>query len=691
MKDAKTDPQGFFRDYLNRCDFELNAFNNIIQEGTNTAVSGHVESRTRKADITEALRFRIHDPLWMLSRQWQMGEFRGNDAGTAMSVRCQVASTPISWYGMGQNATTKVTGLNNETPLEPVVEQINREITPLVRVESATYFCSLLASRGIPKDRVDRIIQRLREKYPLKNVTAEKRSSLEDEDVRTFTASRNTRLLKFARAFSAKAFDGYALYVDLSANKLAGGNDIISDIMKEFKAARKDYLVWFNDRYLPKGGKNVSAWNVQELGYHFTADNSIAKYTSGDYVGGRVSWYSFDVASMKETNSVLAQKNYKRKDVERRTIDSLPVLASYPGAPNKRLWEFENRDVFMGNSKDMQAKGNVAFMQYATMYGNDWMMCPLKTEIGQYIEVERVDVYDTFGIKTEIVKRAGTDDKGVTSFGQRWQMFTNTPYNLNVYNGMQKEAQDRYANGLLFPPSLVRTLEGEPLEEVSLLRDEMANMVWGVETRIADGCGSSLDANLLASEVGQYLEDEYDRQVEEVRTALTVKKKEQTRRIVAGGKKLSETEEVTEVKSGYESDYKYSLMNTVPLNWIPFVPQHLKTKEERAKYDGFQGGRETILRRGKMPYFFKEYLPVRPLSSILQVEKVKKSDGTDGEKPFFINEEQVQGVGTVIRKNCQRSRWLDGRTFTWMGYSKQIKHTQGVSGLEFDNLLEPTR
>ena len=263
MKDAKTDPQGFFRDYLNRCDFELNAFNNIIQEGTNTAVSGHVESRTRKADITEALRFRIHDPLWMLSRQWQMGEFRGNDAGTAMSVRCQVASTPISWYGMGQNATTKVTGLNNETPLEPVVEQINREITPLVRVESATYFCSLLASRGIPKDRVDRIIQRLREKYPLKNVTAEKRSSLEDEDVRTFTASRNTRLLKFARAFSAKAFDGYALYVDLSANKLAGGNDIISDIMKEFKAARKDYLVWFNDRYLPKGGKNVSEIHVR--------------------------------------------------------------------------------------------------------------------------------------------------------------------------------------------------------------------------------------------------------------------------------------------------------------------------------------------------------------------------------------------------------------------------------------------
>ena len=152
---------------------------------------------------------------------------------------------------------------------------------------------------------------------------------------------------------------------------------------------------------------------------------------------------------------------------------------------------------------------------------------------------------------------------------------------------------------------------------------------------------------------------------------------------------------VTEVESGYKSDYKYSLMNTVPLNWIPFVPQHLNSEEERAKYKGFQGGRETILRRGKMPYFFDgAYRAVRPLSSILAVvkdETRKNPDGSPMEVPMFINEEQVQGVGTVIRKNCQRSRWLKGQTFTWMGYSKEIKHTQGVSGLEFDNLLEPTR
>ena len=28
-----------------------------------------------------ALRAEVRDPLWMLTRQWQMGEFQGDDAG----------------------------------------------------------------------------------------------------------------------------------------------------------------------------------------------------------------------------------------------------------------------------------------------------------------------------------------------------------------------------------------------------------------------------------------------------------------------------------------------------------------------------------------------------------------------------------------------------------------------------------
>ena len=63
----------------------------------------------------------------------------------------------------------------------------------------------------------------------------------------------------------------------------------------------------------------------------------------------------------------------------------------------------------------------------------------------------------------------------------------------------------------------------------------------------------------------------------------------------------------------------------------------------------------------------------------------------EGEVPLFIDEEQVQGVGTQVVKSCQRARWVGGKTYTWMGYSKELKYTQGNSGLEFDTLKEPTR
>jgi hypothetical protein len=36
---------------------------------------------------------------------------------------------------------------------------------------------------------------------------------------------------------------------------------------------------------------------------------------------------------------------------------------------------------------------------------------------------------------------------------------------------------------LLVPPATSRTLDSEPLEQTELARDEVANMVWAVESR----------------------------------------------------------------------------------------------------------------------------------------------------------------------------------------------------------------
>src|SRR5439155_1272445 len=48
-----------------------------------------LEARPRTLDFTRNLSAEIRDPLWMLTRQWQFGEFEGEDA--ASPVTCRIA------------------------------------------------------------------------------------------------------------------------------------------------------------------------------------------------------------------------------------------------------------------------------------------------------------------------------------------------------------------------------------------------------------------------------------------------------------------------------------------------------------------------------------------------------------------------------------------------------------------------
>ena len=46
-----------------------------------------LESRTRSEDMRSNLQAQIHDPVWQLARQWQFGEFHGEDAGSPVTAR----------------------------------------------------------------------------------------------------------------------------------------------------------------------------------------------------------------------------------------------------------------------------------------------------------------------------------------------------------------------------------------------------------------------------------------------------------------------------------------------------------------------------------------------------------------------------------------------------------------------------
>lgn len=106
-----------------------------------TSQSTRLETRTRDGNITDSLRFRVHDALWLLTRQWQLGEFKGNDAGTAVAVKCSACQTKMS-------NPVKDGGDTGEDlcqyPIEPQIEELRHDMTPMVSVESAMHYMAIL-------------------------------------------------------------------------------------------------------------------------------------------------------------------------------------------------------------------------------------------------------------------------------------------------------------------------------------------------------------------------------------------------------------------------------------------------------------------------------------------------------------------------------------------------------------------
>ena len=53
-----------------------------------------LEPRSRNAEMRTSLQARIYDPLWLLARQWQLGEFQGEDNGSPVLARWRGEAGP---------------------------------------------------------------------------------------------------------------------------------------------------------------------------------------------------------------------------------------------------------------------------------------------------------------------------------------------------------------------------------------------------------------------------------------------------------------------------------------------------------------------------------------------------------------------------------------------------------------------
>jgi len=596
--------------------------------------------RTRTNDYTKALSFEVFDPLWMLARQWQYGRFNGNDCGSMVTTKIRISRRRLDSIYL-PNASKKSYSTN--TPLEFDVEKMNRNITPMVRVESAFYFRKMLMAKAALAGKTDSILTNLINLFPFvpESETGEK-------TIETLKKETNAKQKQLYATCVKRTFDGYKLY-NADVKQLKG---LINLFGSAFSETVNDYKNWFANKYIPVTNEDYYCWNERKLGYDVGVGENLNRYEAEDYHTGRLSWYSFD-----------AEDEFKNKNIDRtepKTLSYIPVPADFPGAPNRRLWEFEDAHVQFGHqaNDDFSMLANAVVMQYVTMYGNDWLLTPIESETGTVLNVEGIITTDTFGNKIFIDQSAEKSDfldivdetiRKTIPFIDRWSLFGTTLTNAYEYiNEKKVEGKVVIGNfepqgGLLFPPTVRRTEESAPIEEVQFLRDEMANMLWGVETVINDGCGGTMDGKGFSDAI------------------------------------LSIVDEENRIYEAHDEEYEYSflLQNRVPVNWIPFIPQ--KLKEEI---------REIIFRRGAMPiYYNNKFHTVRPSTQLLKIKEGVR-DNKKVVLPRFIYEEEVTGYGVKVVLTAQRTRWFLGESFNWVGARKIISQYQANSGLLFDELLE---
>ena len=105
-----------------------------------------LEARPRTTSFDRALRVEVRDPLWMLTKQWQMGEFRGSDAGSPVSAKLQIDTTRLTQYRPG---TGDVQAFDETLPLEAKVERDGSASTGTSNARNSSK-CALVTSNRRP-------------------------------------------------------------------------------------------------------------------------------------------------------------------------------------------------------------------------------------------------------------------------------------------------------------------------------------------------------------------------------------------------------------------------------------------------------------------------------------------------------------------------------------------------------------
>ncbi|MCB5200481.1 hypothetical protein LGQ03_14625 [Loktanella sp. TSTF-M6] len=412
-----------------------------------------LEPNTTDETLREGVEARVADPLWMLARQWQTGEFDGEDAASPVATSLTTERTPITQFHAPDGTVQDLR--NSSVPLEAKVEAI------LPSTHSAEDIASLcnaaLHAWTLSGIKSSDLLVKLQTAYPF-----------DAEAYRTGyplrpAAERRLRLL------ARNAFDPFALVAD--KGKSLPANYFDSDWITAVKG-----LCDGRGREI---AETASTWQSDRLSYEATvstkSESGQLALKTDNYGGGRLDWYSFD-HDFIDTDVLTGISSTQTKE-------PMPSALSYVGQPVPRFWEFEDGTVHFGGIS--AGPGDTARMivaDFAAIGGDDMFVLSVAAPVGCFTRVTELKVFDSFNREHTIPPALVADRSGLDDPTAGFALFT-------VKDAVpQKDTSD----WLPILPVTAGAMNGPAIETVGFRRDEEANLAWAIEEEIEGPFGLPL-------------------------------------------------------------------------------------------------------------------------------------------------------------------------------------------------------
>jgi len=411
-----------------------------------------LEPQSVSGDPAPGVEAVVADPLWMLGRQWQIGELLGRDAGSPVSVSVSRRALPITAWaprGDGEDEGSPdwrpwpegalLDELVEHVPHEPSERGVRR------RAESGAQLAEMLREGGH-----DDVADALLAAHPLEDDGS-------GTDGRLDPAAQRLLL-----ALAGATPDGGAAREALEAGEppwLAGASDA--------EGAGAVAAAWLRWAAGPEDAGG--AWTTTRLEHRFLlrfghgGDAAVLRATAFGH--GAARWGDFE---WLEGAAVKLDDDGDLPAASPVTDTMLATPLRYLGMPADRYWQLEDGAVDVAAIEAQPHDlARLCLAEFA-LGGDDWLVVPVDGRRGAVNQIESVSVTTTFGERLEIGEAA--DERR----GAGFRMYEVT------------SASGASLSGVVLPPVAQTPLLGEPVEEVAFLRDETANMAWAVE-RVVPG------------------------------------------------------------------------------------------------------------------------------------------------------------------------------------------------------------